>query len=171
VATRAESTGGAGKGPGAQAPPLGEPGLRAWRAVFLVHRRTIRETERRLAEAGLPPIGWYDALYTLYLAPDQRLSQHELAERMLVSPSGASRLVDRMVARDVVERCDRPGDRRSLNVLLTDEGIELMRRMWEVYGGVVAEFFAPAVAEQERQIAEALESAAEALERECPYRR
>lgn len=149
-------------------PALSEPARRAWEALFVTHRRAVREAGRQLAEAGLPPLQWYDALYMLYLAPERQLTQHQLSERILISPSGTSRLVDRMAERGLVKRCDRPGDRRSLFVRLTEEGIELMREMWLIYGGVIAEFFAPAIAGREEPIAGGLEAAAEAFERACP---
>jgi DNA-binding MarR family transcriptional regulator len=147
---------------------LSESARQAWNWLFVTQRRVHREVERRLSEAGLPPLQWYDALYSLYLAPERRLAHHELAAKIIVSPSGLSRLVDRMEARGAVERCRREDDRRSSDVALTDGGIELMRQIWPIYSGVIAEFFAPAIVGLEEPMADALERSAVALEEQCP---
>lgn len=145
-------------------PDLSEDALEAWRGLFRTYRLAIREAERRLAEAGLPPIGWYDVLYSLYRAPERRLNQHTLAEQIGISPSGLSRLLDRMAERDLLERRACEGDRRTLWVELREAGIELMRVQWRIYGAVVAEHFAPAIADHEPEIAAALAASARSFD-------
>lgn len=143
---------------------LSEPARKAWRALFITQRLALREVGRRLAEAGLPPLSWYDVLYTLHESPEHRLPHHELARRTMASPSGLSRLVDRLVERGLVERCQRTDDRRSLHVKLTEAGIEQMREIWPIYAGVIAEHFAPAIEGREQLFLEALENSAASLE-------
>jgi DNA-binding MarR family transcriptional regulator len=53
---------------------------------------------------------------------------NELAERILYSKSGFTRVVDRMEEAGLVRRVRPPHDRRSILVLLTDKGTETMER-------------------------------------------
>ena len=115
-------------------------------------------------EADLPPLAWYDVLAVLRDAPDQRLRQVEIAERVLLSNSGLSRLLDRIVARGLVERISCESDRRAFFVCLTDEGRDMLEKMWPVYARGVAEDFLPALGENPCEIRQTLESIGEQCE-------
>src|SRR3954453_9920980 len=106
--------------------------LSAWRAFLTVHARVTRAIGRDLAAAGLPDLGWYDLLWTLYRAPERRLRVNELPREVGLSPTAMSRFVDRAEAAGVVRRGPDPADRRALQVALTDDGVALLRRMWPV---------------------------------------
>lgn len=147
--------------------PLAADARAAWYSVFVLHRRVLREVEKRLAEADLPPLAWYDVLYNLYLAEQETgegLRHSVLAERAIVSPSGLSRLLDKMIARDLVERHQVPGDRRGASLCTTAAGVELMRQTWQVYGTVLEQHFAPAIAGRERALAAMMEAAITSLD-------
>jgi DNA-binding MarR family transcriptional regulator len=116
--------------------------LATWRAFLNAHAHVTRRIGRDLAEAGLPDLGWYDLLWTLYRAPERRLRVNELAREVVLSPTAMSRFVDRAEAAGYVRREPDPDDRRALQVVLTDEGLELLRRMWPVYQRGIAEHFA-----------------------------
>jgi len=68
----------------------------------------------------------YDVLYTLSKSDDP-VRQADLHRRVLLSQPALSRLVDRLVARGFVERCDDPGDGRAVQVTLTDAGRQRQR--------------------------------------------
>ena len=87
-----------------------------------------------------------------------------MAERILLSTSGLSRLVDRIEAAGLVARSRCPDDRRSLYLHLTDEGAEMLERMWPVYAKGIAEDFLPAFGRNAGEIAEALESIGESCD-------
>ena len=91
---------------------------------------------------GLPDLGWYDLLWTLYRAPGRRLRVNELAREVVLTPTAMSRFVDRVEAAGYVRREPDPGDRRALQVALTDEGVDLLRQMWPVYARGIEEHFA-----------------------------
>ena len=97
-------------------------------------------------------------------APERSLRQVELAERVLLSNSGLSRLVDRIEVKGLVERKNCPSDRRSFFVTLTDEGAELLELMWPVYARGVAEDFLPALGSNDREVRQALETIANTCE-------
>ena len=137
---------------------LSEEQLGAWRAFLRAHSTMLRRIGRDLDEAGLPPLAWYDVLAALRDAPEQHLRQVELAERVLLSNSGLSRLLDRIEAKGLVERRSCPSDRRSFHVGITDEGLEMLRQMWPVYARGIADDFLPAFGDSPGEIRETLES-------------
>lgn len=92
------------------------------------------------------------------------MSQRELADRVAFSPSGLSRLIDRMVARGVVERSPAPDNRRSAALTVTADGVQLMRDIWAHYGGAIAEHFAPAIAGHESELTAMLAAARRSLD-------
>ncbi len=77
---------------------LPEADLRLWRAFLNAHAAVIGRVESDLAGHDLPSLGWYDVLWALYRAPDRRLRMGELAERVVLSRTGMTRLVDRIEA-------------------------------------------------------------------------
>src|SRR6266567_8230486 len=101
--------------------------LRAWRLYFesalALHDVLDAELER---DAGIS-LRWYDALVHLEETPDG-LRMNELAERILYSKSGFTRVVDRLEEAGLVRRVRPDHDRRSILVVLTDEGRTTMER-------------------------------------------
>ena len=95
--------------------------LRAWRLYFesalALHDVLDAELER---DAGIS-LRWYDALVHLEETPDG-LRMNELAERILYSKSGFTRVVDRMEEAGFLRRVRPENDRRSILVVLTEEG-------------------------------------------------
>ena len=105
-------------------PSLSSPSperLRAWRLYFesalALHDVLDAELER---DAGIS-LRWYDALVHLEETPDG-LRMNELAERILYSKSGFTRVVDRMEEAGFLRRVRPENDRRSILVVLTEEG-------------------------------------------------
>ena len=90
-------------------------------------------------------------------APDGRLRQVDLAERVLLSHSGLSRLLDRIESDGLVERMPCEGDRRAFLVVLTDDGRGMLERMWPVYARGIAEDFLPALGDNLSAVGETLE--------------
>ena len=145
-------------------PKLTEEQLTTWRAFLRAHSTMLRRIARDLEEAELPPLSWYDVLAALRDAPEERpLKQVEIAERVLLSHSGLSRLIDRMEAKGVVERVSCPSDRRSLNIQLTEAGREMLEQMWPVYARGIAEDFLPALGSNAYEMGQRLEQ----IGREC----
>lgn len=120
--------------------------LEVWRAFLNAHARVTRAIGRDLAEAGLPDLGWYDLLWTLYRQPGRSLRVKQLADEVVLSPTAMSRFVDRVEQAGCVRREPDPDDRRALQVTLTDEGIELLRKMWPVYADGIERHFAAELA-------------------------
>jgi DNA-binding MarR family transcriptional regulator len=104
----------------------------AWPALLTVRALIVDEVERRLAEAGLPELAWYDVLWALERAPAGQLRMHELASQTVITRSNITRLVDRLEAAGLVAR-ERDGeDRRGAFALLTTAGRRTRKQMWKV---------------------------------------
>ncbi len=145
-------------------PKLTQEQLSAWRAFLHAHSTMLRRIARDLEDAELPPLTWYDVLAALRDAPEGKpLKQAELAERVLLSHSGLSRLIDRIEAKGLVERVRCPGDRRSLNIQLTKDGEQMLEEMWPVYARGIAEDFLPALGSNAYEMGQRLEQ----IGREC----
>jgi len=98
-----------------------------WRTFLRAHAGALRELERELmAETGTP-LGWYDVLLQLAEAPGRRLRMAELADKVLLSRSGLTRVIDRLQTDGLVRREPSPGDARGTFTVLTAEGMARLR--------------------------------------------
>jgi DNA-binding MarR family transcriptional regulator len=95
--------------------------LRAWRLYFESALALVDVLDAELERDAGIPLRWYDALVHLEETPDG-LRMNELAERILYSKSGFTRVVDRLEEASLVRRVRPEDDRRSILVVLTDEG-------------------------------------------------
>ena len=102
--------------------------LESWRTFLRAHARVIRELERELTAEQDLALTDFDVLAQLSAAPDHRLRMSELADALLLSRSGATRLVDRLGADGLVERVVCESDRRGQWAALTERGLERLRR-------------------------------------------
>ena len=116
-------------------------GAGAWRAVFVAHHLVVERIEEALADAALPPLSWYDVLLTVARAPDQRLRMFEVAEGIVMSRSGLTRLVDRIESGGLLRRETCPSDRRGTHLALTEQGEEMLQRALPVYTAAIQEHF------------------------------
>jgi DNA-binding MarR family transcriptional regulator len=115
--------------------------LAVWRAFLRTHSTVVSRLERDLAsEAGMP-LAWYDLLLQLAEAPERRLRMADLADRVLLSRSGLTRLVDRLQAEGLVEREPYPGDARGTYTVLTAEGLDRLRAAVPVHLAGVEEYW------------------------------
>jgi DNA-binding MarR family transcriptional regulator len=104
-----------------------DPGLSAWRSFVRAHARVVRELEHDLQSEQKLALTDYDVLVQLAAAEEHRLRMSDLADRLLLSRSGATRLIDRLVAEGLVERASCESDRRGQWAALTDAGYRRLR--------------------------------------------
>jgi len=96
--------------------------LRAWRGMLRVHASLTRELDAQLhAEHGLG-LSAYEVLMFVGDADGQRLRMSDIADRVLLSRSGLTRLVDRLVAENLLERSACADDARGAFAELTPVG-------------------------------------------------
>jgi DNA-binding MarR family transcriptional regulator len=118
-----------------------DPRLAAWRSFLRAHARVVRELERELQDQEQLALTDYDVLVQLAAAGEHRLRMSELADRLLLSRSGATRLIDRLVREGLVERASCEDDRRGQWASLTAAGYERLRRASPTHlRGVAAHF-------------------------------
>jgi DNA-binding MarR family transcriptional regulator len=118
-----------------------DPRLRAWAAFLRAHARIVRALEQELQDEQGMALTDYDVLVQLATTAGRRLRMSELADRLLLSRSGATRLVDRLVAAGLVERVTCDDDRRGQWASLTDAGYERLRSASPTHLRGVSEHF------------------------------
>jgi DNA-binding MarR family transcriptional regulator len=101
--------------------------LASWRAFLRAHAEVTRRLEADLVAEHQLPLAWYDVLVQLVEAPEHRLRMTELAGAVLISRSGLTRLVDRLVAEGLVRREPAVDDARGTYAVMTDAGYERLR--------------------------------------------
>ena len=101
--------------------------LRCWRLFFESALALLDVLDTELKDAVGIPQRWYDVLVHLEESPDG-IPMNELADRILYSKSGFTRVIDRMEEAGLVSRVRPANDRRSILVVLTDKGTETMER-------------------------------------------
>lgn len=102
--------------------------LELWEDLVRAHAAIVGRLEHEMeAEQGLP-LRWYEVLLRLSRAPDGHMRMQDLAEVVLQSKSGLSRLIDRMEEAGLVSRQACPSDGRGINAAVTPAGRHLFRR-------------------------------------------
>jgi DNA-binding MarR family transcriptional regulator len=97
--------------------------LGAWRELLRVHATLSRELDEELRRSHGLPLSSYDVLVNLEGAPDRQMRMSELADAVLLSRSGLTRLVERLERDGLLARADCPDDARGSLAVLTDEGM------------------------------------------------
>jgi DNA-binding MarR family transcriptional regulator len=104
-----------------------EPGIGAWRSFLTAHARVTRRLDEELQAAHGLSLAEYDALLQIAHAPGRRVRMNVLAERVILSRSGITRLVDRLEAAGSVERAACSTDARGQEAVLTPLGLDRLR--------------------------------------------
>ena len=121
--------------------------LQMWRSFLQTHSTVVKYLERRMEEQHGLPLPWWDVLLQLADGPGGRLRMGELAESVLLTRSGITRLVDRMIVEGLVDREPCPGDRRGYYAIITQKGRDTIERVgpdhskdaWAVFLGHINE--------------------------------
>jgi len=108
-------------------PRLSEAQLGAWRMFLRAHAQITRRLEHELLAEQELPLASYDVLLQLAETPGGHLRMTDLADRVLLSRSGLTRLVDRLEREGLVARASCPGDARGTNAVLTEAGRDRLR--------------------------------------------
>jgi DNA-binding MarR family transcriptional regulator len=103
------------------------PGINAWRTFLHAHARVTRKLDEELQAAHGLSLAEYDALLQIAHAPGRRVRMNVLAERVILSRSGITRLVDRLEADGSVERVACSTDARGQEAVLTHAGLARLR--------------------------------------------
>jgi DNA-binding MarR family transcriptional regulator len=90
-------------------PHLNEDELLAWRGLLELEARVLAALDAELQDKRGMSISEFDALYQLWLQPGARCRMKDLANSLLVSRGGATKLISRLEAKGLVRRVSQPG--------------------------------------------------------------
>lgn len=95
--------------------------------MLRVHASLMKTLDAELEAAHRLPLTSYEVLMQLAEAPDRRMRMCDLADSVLLSRSGMSRLVDRLERDGLLERAACSADARGSYAVLTPAGLGLLR--------------------------------------------
>jgi DNA-binding MarR family transcriptional regulator len=116
--------------------PARSPHGDAWGALTRTHAAIVQRLQEALTGSGFPPLPWYEVLATVAEAPEQRIKMGDLAEALVITRGGLTKLVDRLVNAGLLERTFCETDRRVSYATLLPAGRDLLAEMRPV---VIAE--------------------------------
>ena len=118
---------------------LSDAEFRAWHGSLLFTNSTTRALDEALTAAHGVSVKEFDVLITLFNAPESRLRMAELAERVVLSASGATHLITRLERDGLVQRSIDEQDRRSFFAALTPAGQQRLRDSRPTHNEVIRE--------------------------------
>jgi DNA-binding MarR family transcriptional regulator len=132
--------------------------LDAWQALLHTHHQLTNTLDAELGSEHCLSLGDYDVLVRLARAPERSLRMAELAQRVMISPSGLTRVVDGLVKERLVERRRDGADARVVLARLTDQGRDRVRKAAQTHlRGIRRHFTARLTEKQLRDVATALQ--------------
>jgi DNA-binding MarR family transcriptional regulator len=109
--------------------PEQNPHGEAWGALTRTHAAIVQRLQEMLSAADFPPLPWYEVLAAVSEAPDERMKMGDLAEALVITRGGLTKLVDRLVKAGLLERTFCETDRRVSYATLTPAGRDLLAEM------------------------------------------
>lgn len=107
---------------------LNQAEMRAWLAYVTTSVDLQRAIERDLEPFGLDG-GDYQLLAMLSDAPDRRMKMCDLADTLRLSRSGLTRRMEGVLRKKIVARVQSDGDKRVAYAVMTDKGMDLLRKV------------------------------------------
>jgi DNA-binding MarR family transcriptional regulator len=124
----------------------------AWEGFLRAHATIMRALSGELEQADGMSLSSYDVLLQLARAPQRRLRMTELAEAVVLSPSGVTRLVERLEREGLVARTKSADDARGAYAALTDLGRARLRKAARIHLTGIRQHFLSRITPQELQI-------------------
>jgi DNA-binding MarR family transcriptional regulator len=139
-----------------QATLLSRDELAAWRGLLRIHAGMTKALDAELMREHRLPLSSYEVLLFLADSPQGRMRMSELAEGVLLSRSGLTRLVDRMERDGLLRRKRCEEDQRGWFAEITDEGRALFARARKTHLDGVRERFLNRLSRDEQRTLAAL---------------
>jgi len=108
-------------------------GLSAWLTLLQARSTVMDAVEGDLQRSVGLPLAWFEVLLQVASAPESRLKMQELAHSVLLSKSGITRLVDRLVEGGLLTRETHPADRRVVYATATAKGRAVLREALPIH--------------------------------------
>ncbi len=119
-----------------------EIGTDAFVALVRAHATVTRQLNAQLAADHGLTINDFEVLLRLSLAPDHRLRRVDLAQQVVLTPSGITRLLDGLERQGWVDRASCSEDRRVVYAVITDEGLAKLGEARSTHVPQIEEHFA-----------------------------
>lgn len=120
---------------------LNKQEIEAWQGLLHAYSTATGTIDAELQAAGLLPLAWCDVLLELSQAPREGLRMQDLAQRVALSKSGMTRLVDRLVEAGLLARLNCPSDRRVLYATISELGRQRIEETWPTYAAAIRRHF------------------------------
>lgn len=143
----------------------GGRGIDAWRSLLQAHATLMRQLETDLEQQTGLALADFDVLAQLAIA-DGELRMTDLANRALISRSGMTRRVTRLVDEGLVRRSEANADGRGVVVALTDAGVARLTETVPAHARGIADYFVSRLDDQELAV---LESALDKVTVDCTF--
>ena len=121
----------------------------AWGTLTRTHAAVTQRLQEALAQGDFPPLPWYEVLATVADAPEQRMRMGDLAEVLVITRGGLTKLVDRLVKAGLLERTFCETDRRVSYATLLPAGRDLLAEMRPVIVGELEIAFSANLSERQ----------------------
>lgn len=143
--------------------------LRAWRGLLTTHAALVKALDAELEREHGLPLSSYEVLMHVADAEGGCMRMHELAQRGLISRSGLTRLVDRLVRDGYLTRRACPDDARGSFAVLTPAGREKLNAARHTHLTGVRQLFLSRLSDEEQdQLGEIWERVDPGGQDECP---
>lgn len=127
----------------------GTPHGDAWGALTRTHAAVTQRLQEALSQSDFPPLPWYEVLAAVAEAPEQRMRMGDLAEALVITRGGLTKLVDRLIKAGLMERTFCESDRRVSYATLLPSGAQLLEEMRPVVAAELAIAFSANISEAE----------------------
>jgi DNA-binding MarR family transcriptional regulator len=124
----------------------------AWYAMVQANTRVLERINSELEEEAGFPLSWFEVLAKLSWAPDECSRMAALADDLLLSRGGVTRLIARMEEAGLVRREIPANDRRATYAHLTDKGREALERALPLHVGKVHDYFHANLTDEELDV-------------------
>lgn len=114
-----------------------------------LHAKIIERIDADLQRAGGISLLHYDVLIELFEAEEKQLRMYELAQRVVLSRSSITRLVDQLEKQGLLTRKTDPEDRRGSYAVLTEAGETALIESWPFYRDAILRHFGSFLADDE----------------------
>jgi len=120
---------------------LNERERSTWRGLLQTYSSIVRELDVQLRVRHDFALTSYEVLAQLYLTPERRLRLTDLADRLVFTRSGVTRVIDRLERQGYVARCGADDDGRGVFAVLTDSGVDRFDEVRHTFVAVLRERF------------------------------
>jgi DNA-binding MarR family transcriptional regulator len=131
--------------------PSGDEKVKLFALLLETNARLSRSLGLELESTCDLPLAWFDVLLQLRKSPEGRLKMNQIADAIVHSTGGTTRLIDRLEVAGLVERQNCPSDRRAIHVAITALGNERLDDALDVHLGYLDENLATRLTKVERE--------------------